>query len=78
MDFMAFHLGSYATLRLDSNLHSCGGAPCDALPCDGDARTWGRPCHIGQIGRTSIAPAAAPGQRAAQAIAPSRSGASIK
>ena len=35
-------------------------------------------CHIAQIGRTSMAPVCAPGQRAAQAIAPSRSGASIR
>ena len=34
--------------------------------------------HIAQIGRTSMAPTCAPGQRAAQAIAPSRSGASIR
>ena len=33
--------------------------------------------HIGQIGRTSIAPCSAPGQRAAQPIAASRSGASM-
>ncbi len=34
--------------------------------------------HISQIGRTSIAPCLAPGQRAAQEIAASRSGASIR
>jgi hypothetical protein len=35
-------------------------------------------CHIAQTGRTSTAPVAAPGQRAAQAIAASRSAASIR
>ena len=38
----------------------------------------GDPAHIAQIGRTSTAPRAAPGQRAAQLIAASRSGASIR